>query len=174
MAAEQGYESAQANVAYLLDEQRSVFSLDRVLPWTTKKPRPSLLRNAALALIYWTRSARQSNIDSLLKMGDYYLGGLGIPSDPEKAAEMSSAQAMWNLGWMHENGVAVEQDFHMAKRYYDLALATNQEAYFPVKLSLIKLRIRHLWNRITNGNVNPIQDEKGTFPSSLICYRLYD
>ncbi|PCG97952.1 Tetratricopeptide-like helical [Penicillium occitanis (nom. inval.)] len=168
MAAEQGYENAQANVAYLLDEQRSVFSLDRVLPWTMKKPRPSLLRNAALALIYWTRSARQSNIDSLLKMGDYYLGGLGIPADPEKASTCyhtaaeghHSAQAFWNLGWMHENGVAVEQDFHMAKRYYDLALATNQEAYFPVKLSLIKLRIRHLWNRITNGNVNPIQDEK--------------
>lgn len=173
MAAEHGYENAQANVAYLLDEQRSVFSLDRVLPWTTKKPRPSLLRNAALALIYWTRSARQSNIDSLLKMGDYYLGGLGIPSDPEKASTCyhtaaeghHSAQAFWNLGWMHENGVAVEQDFHMAKRYYDLALTTNQEAYFPVKLSLIKLRIRHLWNRITNGNVNPIQDEKGTFPT---------
>lgn len=169
MAAEQGYENAQANVAYLLDEQRAVFSLDRVLPWTTMKSRPSLLRNAALALVYWTRSARQSNIDSLLKMGDYYLGGFGIPADPEKASTCyhtaaeghHSAQAFWNLGWMHENGVTVEQDFHMAKRYYDLALATNQEAYFPVKLSLIKLRIRHLWNRITNGKVNPIRDEEG-------------
>lgn len=175
MAAEQGYENAQANVAYLLDEQQSVFSLDKVLPWTTKKPRSSLLRNAALALIYWTRSARQSNIDSLLKMGDYYLGGLGIPADPEKASTCyhtaaeghHSAQAYWNLGWMHENGVAVEQDFHMAKRYYDLALETNQEAYFPVKLSLIKLRMRHLWNRITNGNVNPIQDEKGIHQPGL-------
>jgi SEL1 protein len=168
MAAEQGYENAQANVAYLLDEQRSLLSLGRILPWT-EKPRSSLLRNAALALIYWTRSARQSNIDSLLKMGDYYLGGLGIPADPEKASTCyhtaaeghHSAQAYWNLGWMHENGVAVEQDFHMAKRYYDLALETNREAYFPVKLSLIKLRMRHFWNRITNGNVNPIQDEEG-------------
>lgn len=172
MAAEQGYENAQANVAYLLDDQRSVFSLDKILPWA-KKPRSSLLRNAALALIYWTRSARQSNIDSLLKMGDYYLGGLGIPADPEKASTCyhtaaeahHSAQAYWNLGWMHENGVAVEQDFHMAKRYYDLALETNREAYFPVKLSLIKLRMRHFWNRITNGNVNPIQDEKGVYNS---------
>lgn len=172
MAAEQGYESAQANVAYLLDEQRSVLSLDRLISWVTGRRRQSsstLLRNAALALIYWTRSARQSNVDSLVKMGDYYLAGLGTAADPEKASTCyhtaaeahHSAQAYWNLGWMHENGVAVEQDFHMAKRYYDLALETNQEAYLPVKLSLIKLRIRHFWNRITRGSVNPIRDEKG-------------
>ena len=34
----------------------------------------------------------------------------------------------------------------MAKRHYDLALATNTEAYFPVTLSLIKLRIRKFWH----------------------------
>ncbi|KNG81219.1 ubiquitin-protein ligase Sel1/Ubx2 [Aspergillus nomiae NRRL 13137] len=168
MAAEQGYEHAQSNVAYLLDEQRSLMSFDRILPGA-KKPRPSLLRNAALALIYWTRSAKQTNIDSLVKMGDYYLGGIGIVADAEKAstcyhsaAEVHySAQAYWNLGWMHENGIAVEQDFHMAKRYYDLALETSTEAYLPVKLSLLKLRLRSYWNRITNGKVNSIQDEEG-------------
>src|SRR5205814_390034 len=82
-----------------------------------------------------------------------------------------SAQAYWNLGWMHENGIAVEQDFHMAKRYYDRALETNDEAYLPVKLSLIKLRIRSFWNSITNGKVNSIQAEPGTFPSSF-SYRV--
>lgn len=166
MAAEQGYEHAQANVAYLLDEQRSLFSLSRILPWA-QRTRTKLLRNAALALIYWTRSAKQSNIDSLVKMGDYYLRGIGTPVDAEKASTCyhnaaeahHSAQAYWNLGWMHENGVAVAQDFHMAKRYYDLALVTNREAYLPVKLSLLKLRARGFWNRITNGDINPIRDE---------------
>ncbi|KAJ5450448.1 uncharacterized protein N7458_006897 [Penicillium daleae] len=166
MAAEQGYEHAQANVAYLLDEQRSLFSLSRILPWV-KKTRTKLLRNTALALIYWTRSAKQSNIDSLIKMGDYYLRGTGTLVDAEKASTCyhnaaeahHSAQAYWNLGWMHENGVAVAQDFHMAKRYYDLALVTNREAYLPVKLSLLKLRARGYWNRITNGDINPIRDE---------------
>lgn len=166
MAAEQGYEHAQANVAYLLDEQRSLFSLSRILPWA-QKARTKLLRNTALALIYWTRSAKQSNIDSLIKMGDYYLRGTGALVDAEKASTCyhnaaeahHSAQAYWNLGWMHENGVAVAQDFHMAKRYYDLALATNREAYLPVKLSLLKLRARGYWNRITNGDINPIRDE---------------
>lgn len=168
MAAEQGYEHAQANVAYLLDEQRSLLSLSGILPWA-QKARSSLLRNAALALIYWTRSAKQANIDSLIKMGDYYLSGTGAGLDAEKASTCyhnaaeahHSAQAYWNLGWMHENGVAVAQDFHMAKRYYDLALETNTEAYLPVKLSLLKLRARGYWNRITNGNINPIRDDEG-------------
>ncbi|OJJ45617.1 hypothetical protein ASPZODRAFT_133472 [Penicilliopsis zonata CBS 506.65] len=171
MAAEQGYEHAQANVAYLLDDQRSLLSLDSLLPWASE-PKPSLLRNAALALIYWTRSSKQANIDSLVKMGDYYLAGNGAMVDTEKASTCyhtaaeahHSAQAYWNLGWMHENGIAVEQDFHMAKRYYDLALATNTEAYLPVKLSLIKLRLRSFWNTITHGKANSIQEDEEPRP----------
>jgi SEL1 protein len=132
------------------------------------------MRNARLALIYWTRSSKQANVDSLIKMGDYYLSGTGTPVDAEKASTCyhnaaeahHSAQGYWNLGWMHENGVAVEQDFHMAKRYYDLALDLSPEAYLPVKLSLIKLRIRGYWNRITNGDINPIREEEGK-PSPL-------
>lgn len=179
MAAEQGYEHAQANVAYLLDEQRSVLSLNSILPWVPKT-RSSLLRNAALALVYWTRSAKQANIDSLVKMGDYYLAGYGTAADADKASTCyhnaaeahRSAQAYWNLGWMHENGVALAQDFHMAKRYYDLAFETNDEAYLPVKLSLLKLRVRGFWNRITNGDINPIREEEGPRlnPFSMLDY----
>lgn len=167
LAAEQGYENGQANVAYMLDEHKSILSLDSLMPWT--KRRPNLLRDATLALIYWTRSAKQSNIDSMVKMGDYYLGGWGTNPDKEKAAMcyqtaaefQQSAQALWNLGWMHENGIGVDQDFHLAKRFYDQALETNQEAYLPVKLSLLKLRMRSLWNTFTNGHVNSIQSEPG-------------
>ncbi|KAL4766648.1 ubiquitin ligase complex subunit HRD3 [Aspergillus foveolatus] len=166
MAAEQGYEHAQANVAFILDEQRSLLPLEKFLPGL-RKSRSPLLKNAALALIQWTRSAKQANVDSLLKMGDYYLSGNGIDIDTEKASTCYhtaaeahfSAQAYWNLGWMHENGIAVEQDFHMAKRYYDLALETSSEAYLPVKLSLLKLRARSAWNRLTNGKVNSIRED---------------
>ncbi|KAL9581549.1 MAG: hypothetical protein Q9212_003835 [Teloschistes hypoglaucus] len=157
MAAEQGYEAAQANVAYILDGHHSVLSLWKKNVW----------QNAALALIYWTRSAKQTNIDSMVKMGDYYLGGHGIEADMEKAATCyqtaaethHSAQALWNLGWIHENGIGLEQDFHLAKRFYDQALETNQEAYLPVKMSLFKLRIRSFWNTITHGKVNSIQSD---------------
>ncbi|KAL8924343.1 MAG: hypothetical protein Q9208_004125 [Pyrenodesmia sp. 3 TL-2023] len=164
MAAEHGYEAAQANVAYILDDHKSILSFDSLLPW--KKRRHSL-QNNLLALIYWTRSAKQSNIDSMVKMGDYYLGGYGVETDMEKAAMCyqtaaethQSAQALWNLGWIHENGMGVEQDFHLAKRFYDQALETNQEAYLPVKMSLIKLRMRSFWNTITRGKVNSIHDD---------------
>lgn len=174
MAAEQGYEFAQANVAYLLDEHRSMLSLDSLIPW--RNQRSSILKNAVLALVYWTRSAKQSNIDSMVKMGDYYLGGYGIEADMEKAATCYqtaaashwSAQALWNLGWIHENGLGVEQDFHLAKRFYDQALETNQEAYLPVKLSLTKLRLRSFWNTITYGKVNSIRSEPGK-PYSRMC-----
>ncbi|KAL1952933.1 hypothetical protein VTO42DRAFT_3936 [Malbranchea cinnamomea] len=172
MAAEQGYENAQANVAFLLDEQRSVLSLDPILPWSSKRRRPSILKNAALALIYWTRSARQANADSLVKMGDYYLQGYGTSVDIQKASSCyhtaaeghHSAQAFWNLGWMYENGIAVEQDFHMAKRYYDLALETNEEAYLPTKLSLLRLKLRSFWSRLVHGKANSIQEEQDSTP----------
>jgi SEL1 protein len=170
MAAEQGYENAQANVAYLLDETRSRFSLDSVLPW--KSTKSSLLKNSALALAYWTRSAKQKNMDSMVKMGDYYLSGIGTKQDPDKASAcyhaaseyQHSAQALWNLGWMLENGIGVEQDFHLAKRLYDEALEVNKEAYLPVNLSLLKLRLRSWWNTITHGKVNSIHSEPGKYP----------
>jgi SEL1 protein len=77
---------------------------------------------------------------------------------------MQSAQALWNLGWMHENGLGgVEQDFHLAKRFYDQAFETNREAYLPVKLALIKVRLRSVWNSWTRGGVKSIIDETRKF-----------
>ena len=177
MAAEQGYENAQVNVAYLLDSQRSALDLRRLLnPFAkSRSSHSSLTRIKPLALIYFTRSAKQSNVDSLLKAGDYYLHGTASPNPNLEAASTCyhtaaeghhSAQAFWNLGWMHENGIAVHQDFHMAKRYYDLALETNSEAYLPVKIALGKLRLRSWWNSITGGDVNSIRPDSEDDPDS--------
>ena len=137
---------------------------------------------ARLALTQWTRAAAQRNVDALVKVGDYYYHGLGVSEEEtessrlEKAARyyqsaaetQMSALAMWNLGWMYENGVGVpqvrvvlatlrndwaelEQDFHLAKRHYDLASEANSEAYLPVMLSLAKLYVRSLWHTLTGG-----------------------
>ncbi|KAH8682220.1 hypothetical protein BX600DRAFT_505831 [Xylariales sp. PMI_506] len=166
MAAEQGYEKAQNNVAYILDPSQSQLPLPS---WISQQPaqRSKLLQDAGLALIYWTRSAIQSNIDSLVKMGDYYLNGIGTAIAIDKAAQcytgasehFQSAQALYNLGWMHENGIGLDQDFHLAKRYYDHALETSDEAYLPVTISLLRLRIRSAWNTFTHGSIKSIQDE---------------
>jgi len=98
-------------------------------------------------------------------VGDYYYHGLGVPDEPEQARwekaagyyqsaadTQMSALAMWNLGWMYENGVGVPQDFHLAKRHYDLAYETNSEAYLPVVMSLVKLHARSVWHTLMGGS----------------------
>lgn len=115
-------------------------------------------------------------------MGDYYLKGKGITTSlpapaspeadkeavllpqPEKAAACYasaanthvSALAMHNLGWMHELGLGVSQDFHLAKRYYDLSLGTSSEAYLPVTLSLLRLHLRSLYRALITGDIKSI------------------
>ncbi|KAI0359680.1 HCP-like protein [Trametes cingulata] len=158
IAAERGYEVAQNNLAYVLDQDKSILRFTRFAPYSPSND------TARLALTQWIRSAAQRNVDALVKVGDYYYHGLGVPDEPEsvrweKAAgyyqsaadTQMSALAMWNLGWMYENGIGVPQDFHLAKRHYDLAYETNSEAYLPVLLSLIKLHARSLWHTLMGG-----------------------
>jgi SEL1 protein len=178
MAAEQGYERAQNNVAHMLDPVQSRLPVPALL--SRHKSKPTLLENPTLALMYWTRSSKQSNVDSMVKMGDYYFYGIGTEPDIHKAVQCytgaseysQSAQALYNLGWMHENGVGLTQDFHLAKRYYDQALEINEEAYLPVTLSLLKLRVRSAWNTFTHGRVNSIQDDPSqyyaNFPEDIV------
>jgi SEL1 protein len=158
IAAERGSEVAQNNLAFVLDQDKSILRLTRFSPTVPSND------TARLALTQWTRSAAQRNVDALVKVGDYYYHALGDPEDDEatrfeKAARyyqsaadtQVSALAMWNLGWMYENGVGVPQDFHLAKRHYDMALETNAEAYLPVTISLIKLHARSIWHTLTGG-----------------------
>lgn len=170
IGAEQGYESAQMNVAYLLDDHRGYVQLDES---SSLNPLWAFFPNVSrTALSYWIRSSKQRNIDAHLKMGDYYLNGIGIEPDAEKAAacynlvaDMGNPQARWNLGWMYENGIGVEKDFHLAKRYYDLVLDVGPEAFLTVKLSLLKLYVKSYWNSLTGGI--SINDEDEQEPLSL-------
>ena len=47
--------------------------------------------------------------------------------------------------------LSTAQDFHLAKRHYDIALEINVEAYLPVTLSLFRLHARSLWHTLTGG-----------------------
>lgn len=46
---------------------------------------------------------------------------------------------MFNLGYMHEQGLGMAKDIHLAKRCYDLAAETSADAKVPVALALLKL-----------------------------------
>jgi TPR repeat protein len=73
----------------------------------------------------------------------------GVGRDYERAAEaymhaqsQSNAQAMFNLGYMHEHGHGLPLDLHLAKRYYDQAVEVDPAAKLPVMLALTSLWIR--------------------------------
>ena len=46
---------------------------------------------------------------------------------------------MFNLGYMHELGLGMKQDIHLAKRFYDQAADTSADAKVPVYLALTKV-----------------------------------
>lgn len=141
--AELGYEVAQSNTAYLLDST--------TLVWDRQE---SLKR----ALLQWTRSASQGYSTARVKLGDYHYYGWGTDIDYEEAAEhyrvaseqQNSAQAMFNLGYMHERGLGLKQDWHLAKRFYDLAAHTSVDAHAPVTLALTKLGIFFAWQQFSD------------------------
>jgi SEL1 protein len=101
-----------------------------------------------LAGRYYKLASGQGNAYAARQLGDYaYYGALGeVPdySDAVKhyllAAERKDAQASFNLGFMHEQGLGVSQDRHLSKRYYDDALTLDKHAGLPVQLALWKLQ----------------------------------
>ena len=138
-AAETGVEVAQANAAYVLERGDA---------WYEGEEGDRLRR----MLHYHGLAADQGNVKSLLQIGDAYYYGKGVDA-PDKnksaavylqASQHRSAQAMFNLGMMHEHGVGLPKDLHLAKRYYDMVLSTDPKATVPVRLALWKLAA-HGW-----------------------------
>ncbi|KAJ1998522.1 ERAD-associated protein [Coemansia thaxteri] len=152
-AAEMGYDVAQLNAALLLDHvARRVGSS------------PLFASRAAIerqALVYWTRAANQNVPDARTKQGDAYFYGRGAARSHERAAAAytlaakseASALAMWNLGWMHEHGVGVKRDFHLAKRWYDMSLEASDSGRLAAHASLARLCLRYLWAWATGQDV---------------------
>lgn len=107
---------------------------------------------AQLAIKLYERAARQGNHDALLQIGDSYYYGRGMPRDWSHAAQVYAdasrhriAQASYNLGFMHEYGAGLPQDLHLAKRYYDKAMAAQPDTFVPVFLALCGLWLHSWW-----------------------------
>ncbi|CAD1475233.1 unnamed protein product, partial [Heterotrigona itama] len=133
LLAEMGYEVAQSNAAFILDKGET----------TILSEEEGLVR----ALALWTRAAAQGYSAAQVKLGDAHYYGRGTKVDYEAAAshyrsaseQQHNAQAMFNLGYMHERGLGLAKDRHLAKRCYDLAAEASPDARIPVALALIKL-----------------------------------
>lgn len=141
--AELGYEVAQSNAAWILDKYGEHSMCMGESGFCTD----SEMHVRAHSL--WWQASEQGNEHAALLIGDAYYYGRGTERDYERAAEaymharsQSNAQAMFNLGYMHEHGEGLPLDLHLAKRYYDQALDNDPAAKLPVKLALSGLWIR--------------------------------
>ncbi|GAB9467616.1 Sel-1 family protein [Globisporangium polare] len=171
--AQQGYEVAQHNAAYLLDYG---FLTPLFASATTPEP-----ETAAAAMMLYKLAALQGNVDANLKIGDFYYYGKGgnevdftrASAHYSLASKRSNAQAMFNLAFMYEHGIGVDQDFYLAKRFFDKARGAHSDAHVPVTLALWKLKVHTLltsWKRtwdILVGNIEaPVAPPVPTVPQS--------
>ncbi|GMS77877.1 hypothetical protein PENTCL1PPCAC_52, partial [Pristionchus entomophagus] len=144
--AELGYEQAQTNFAFILDKDEA----GSLFP----EMRSEVLSRALHA---WKRAAGQEYPTARVKLGDYYYYGLGTEPDYSEAAHHYkiaadrhlTAQAMFNLGYMHERGEGMAQDLYLAKRYYDSAMEHSPDAVVPSSLALAKLFVVFAGHKVT-------------------------
>lgn len=68
------------------------------------------------------------------QVGYFYLEGLGVEKNPEKAfywtqraALHGDRDAQYNLGWFYETGTSVPQDMEQAVHWYQLAAQQRQK-----------------------------------------------
>ncbi|KAL9440981.1 hypothetical protein AB3S75_019624 [Citrus x aurantiifolia] len=141
--AELGYEVAQSNAAWILDKYGEGSMCMGESGFCTDAERHQCAHSL------WWQASEQGNEHAALLIGDAYYYGRGTQRDYERAAEaymharlQSNAQAMFNLGYMHEHGQGLPLDLHLAKRYYDQALEVDPAAKLPVTLALTSLWIR--------------------------------
>lgn len=141
--AELGYEVSQSNAAWILDKYG-----DRGL-CIGESGRCTDSERHQRAHSFWWQASEQGNEHAALLIGDAYYYGRGTERDYLRAADaymhaksQSNAQAVFNLGYMHEHGQGLPLDLHLAKRYYDQALEFDRAAKLPVSLALTSLWIR--------------------------------
>ncbi|CAN6465964.1 unnamed protein product [Victoria cruziana] len=139
--AEMGYEVAQSSAAWILDRYGEHSLCMGEAGFCTNTERHQRAHSL------WWHASEQGNEHAALLIGDAYYYGRGTDRDYERAAEAYAhsklnAQAMFNLGYMHEHGEGLPYDLHLAKRYYDQALENEPAAKLPVMISLFSVWIR--------------------------------
>ena len=65
-----------------------------------------------------------------------------------EAAARRNAQALFNLGFMHEYGAGLPQDLHLAKRHYDKAITAQPDATGAARLALLSLWVHGAWLKV--------------------------
>jgi len=188
-AAEEGFEVAQTNAAWIMDQGLGMDIVEEVGKQmarqnpldaesesddTSSSPTRRPPFRYLLAHRHWRMAAQQGNVEALRMLGDYAFEGLVTPtSEPdykrafqmyERASEHRDAQSMFNLGYMYEHGLGLDSnqpDLHLAKRSYDLALEFDPEAILPVKAAIVKLYAKQYWQEWMGSGSESEEDSEG-------------
>lgn len=138
--AELGYELAQYNAAYIIQTYQAEVEAAGV--FVGAKP-------SEVALLLMQRSADQEHVDSIVQVADVLFDGEHAEEDHTEAFRLyrvagmaGSARALFNIGWAHQSGDGLPLDLAIAKRYYDMALATESEAWAPVSIAKSALKMQ--------------------------------
>ncbi|VDL91361.1 unnamed protein product [Schistocephalus solidus] len=155
-----------------------------IVPASERYSRALICHHLTTLFLYVTGSTL-----ARVKLGDYYYYGLGTEVNYDQAIQeyhiasdvQRNAQAMFNLGYMHEQGLGFKRDIHLAKRFYDMAAAASTDAQLPVTLALAKLSIyfaveylskfaliRAIFNAfpVSKGSEGSVTSPSGSIPTS--------
>ena len=144
LAAEQGFEQSQVSAASLLYQ----------IPYKNEKLPITPRERKILAASYYTRAFKQDNLDAGVIGGDVYfhLGEYERAfSMYQTASGRQSLQALWNMGYMYENGLGTPKDYHLAKRFYDEVYFVNNKLLLASKVSIWKLEIKKWIDWLNEG-----------------------
>ncbi|EOD32811.1 hypothetical protein EMIHUDRAFT_112149 [Emiliania huxleyi CCMP1516] len=135
------------------------------------------------ALHHFTLSAHQGHTLALYNLGQMHLNGLGTaascPAPLQLYASLAEggyevaqsnvaflldehymaspdSQASFDLAYMYTHGLGLPSDVHLAERHYDQAMDASADAYLPVQLALLELRLVAWWQAHTGRSDSPV------------------
>ncbi|KAJ8399195.1 hypothetical protein AAFF_G00415740 [Aldrovandia affinis] len=138
LLAEQGYEVAQSNVAYILDQtgEAKIFNKNETYP---------------RALLHWNRAAAQGYTVARIKLGDYHYYGYGTDVDYETAV------IHYRLASEQQHGAGNQTGHPLGEAVlYDMAAEASPDAQVPVFLALCKLGLVYTVHYLQEFNVTEL------------------
>ncbi|NWT40842.1 SE1L1 protein, partial [Chroicocephalus maculipennis] len=145
LLAEQGYEVAQSNAAFILDQKEA-----SIVGENETYPRALLQWNRAAAQGMFTLTFLKINLlgktDTKYPLGFWYLSTfIRNAISYSKQAKLSDEECSLD--------VQPTQDIHLAKRFYDMAAEASPDAQVPVFLALCKLGVIYSLQYVREINI---------------------
>ena len=113
----------------------------------------------------WERAANESMPAGFLEMGDHYYYGTGglencnVKKSIEfykKAMSLGDAQAMFNLGYLYEEGIGVEQNLEYALECYKYSAENSEDAWMPATMAIVRFQLYQFIGQYTGYNMYSI------------------